>query len=81
MQHRDTFLQNATKKELIKYFQLVNRLAQKDAQTYGKILANDLHQYGGSLFNSGQEYIPYNREPNQPANTPSNNNNRNTHLK
>ena len=53
MQHRDTFLQNATKKELIKYFQLVNRLAQNDA-TYGKILADDLHQYGGSLFNFGK---------------------------
>lgn len=72
MQHRDTFLQNATKKELIKYFQLVNRLAQNDV-IYNKILKDDLHQYGGSLFNSGQELIPYNREPNQSSNTPSNN--------
>lgn len=45
---RKKFLQNADKKELVKYFTLVNRMAKKDKK-YERILKNDLKlitQYG-----------------------------------
>ena len=38
---RKKFLQNADKKELVKYFTLVNRMAKKDKK-YERMLKNDL---------------------------------------
>lgn len=67
---RKNFLQNADKKELVKYFTLVNRMAKKDKK-YERMLKNDLKlikQYGrykdifnktgGSGSNPGKEKKP-----------------------